>query len=287
MKLKRSFINTSQNIKIALYDFGDSGKPVIFSHFTGGIGKLWAPVIKFLTPYFHCFSYDARGHGNSSKPKDFSAYSWDNHLNDLISIVETIKNITGESEFYGVGHSFGGALITQIVLATKSIINWQRIILIEPIIAPQTIDIKKVDMSNIAKKRKGIFESVELLRKNLSVKNPYQNWSRESWKIYEKYGFTKTKSGKFKLKCPPDIESYQYLHANPPGWFENLLKIKIPVLLIYGENSDLLPIADFQLKQFREGYLIKIPNVGHFLPQETPELLSNWILKWFEVSNLT
>ncbi len=282
MKHKRSFINTSQDTKIALYDFGRGEKPVIFCHFTGGLGLLWTPVIKHLPLHFHCFSYDAKGHGNSSKTTEFSAHSWEHHLQDLISILEKVKVITGKNEFYGVGHSFGGALLTQAVLTTKRIISWQKIVLIEPILAPQSFDLKKMEMSNLAKKRKRLFDSVDALQKSLRVKSPYKSWSSESWRIYEKHGFKKNKSGQVELKCTPEIESFQYLHANPHGWFENLKKINIPVLLIYGEKSNLLPLSELQIMQLKKGYLLKIPNLSHFLPQENPQLISNWISAWFD-----
>lgn len=282
MKFRKSFLITPQRIKIAFYNSNGNGKPVIFCHFTGGLGQLWIPVIQYLTASYNCFAYDARGHGNSSKPKICSSYSWDIHLNDLILVLTKIKEITQVSEIYGVGHSFGGALLSQAVLLTKHIVRWKKIILIEPILAPQNIDIKKEAMSSIAKKRRGYFETIDLLRKTLRNKYPYKNWSVEAWQIYEKYGFVKNKYGQMKIKCTPDIESYQYLHANPPGWFENLRKINIPVLLIYGKESELLPLAEFQIAQLEKaGYLLKLPNVHHFLPQEDPILTSQWILRWF------
>ncbi|MCX8064826.1 MAG: alpha/beta hydrolase [Candidatus Hydrogenedentes bacterium] len=282
MKLKKSFLTISKKIKLAIYNCEARGEPIIFCHFTGGMGQLWIPVIERIIPNFNCFAYDARGHGNSSKPRESSLYLWDYHLKDLILILMEIKENTKRNEIYGVGHSFGGALLSQAVLHTKHLLNWKGIILIEPIIAPQTFDLKKDIMANIAKRRKGLFDSVDSLQKTLKNKKPYKNWSTEAWQIFEKYGFWKDRLGRIKIKCTPEIESYQYLHANPPGWFENLKKLHLPVLLIYGRESELLPLAEYQMMQLKtSGYLVKLPNIHHFLPQENPYLASQWILRWF------
>ncbi len=72
--MKQKFIKINSDIRLSLYDFGGNGAPLIFCHFTGGLGLLWQTVAKLLKNDYHCFAYDARGHGDSSKPLDAKLY---------------------------------------------------------------------------------------------------------------------------------------------------------------------------------------------------------------------
>ena len=278
--MRQKFIKINSDIRLSLYDFGGKGAPLIFCHFTGGLGLLWQITAELIKKDYHCFAYDARGHGDSSKPLDARLYDWNEHLSDLIYLVNYIKDITQSDIIYGVGHSFGGACLSQTVIHTQKILNWKKIILIEPIVGPDKFDFQRNNMSKVAEKRRGVFKSEKELE-NLRNKYPYKDWREDAWKIFVKHGFYTDNDGKYFLKCSPNIESFQYLYSNPHSWFSNLKKIKIPVLIMYGENSYLLPLGYPQIKQIPSSYLIKIHEASHFVPQEKPEIVANWIKKWF------
>ncbi len=279
--MKQFFLSINSSIRLSIYDFGGKGLPIIFCHFTGGLGKLWQSVITPLRKNFRCFAFDARGHGDSSKPLELECYDWNEHLSDLIAVINYIKELTNSDCILGVGHSFGSACLSQAVVKTQKHILWKKIILIEPILGPEIFDFRKMKMSEIARKRQGYFESEEQIDAILRKKQPYKNWNTKSWYLFKKHGFSINKNEQYCLKCTPEIESYQYLYGNPSGWFERLKKINIPVLLIYGKNSELLPLSDYQLKQMKNAYLMKIPEVGHFFPQEKPSHLAEIIKNWF------
>lgn len=279
--MKQIFLPINSIIRLSLYDFGGKGPPIIFCHFTGGLGRLWQSVISPLKKQYHCFAYDARGHGDSSKPNEMKYYDWNEHLSDLISIIQYIKETTHSDYIFGVGHSFGSACLSQAVIKTKTYIHWGKIVLVEPILGPMSFDFRKSKMSEIAKKRREEFKSEEEIEKTLSSKRPYKSWSVKAWKIYKKYAFSLNKEGNLSLKCSPDIESYQYLNGNPKGWYRDLKKIDIPTLLIFGENSELLILSNEQMKQLPNASLIIFPNTGHFLPLEKPLIFSQTIGKWF------
>ncbi|HOQ32999.1 MAG TPA: alpha/beta hydrolase [Candidatus Hydrogenedens sp.] len=279
--MKQFFLPINSSIRLSIYDFGGKGLPIIFCHFTGGLGKLWHSVITPLREKYHCFAFDARGHGDSSKPLELEWYDWNEHLSDLIAVIKYIRELTNSDCIFGVGHSFGSACLSQAVVKTQKYILWKRIALIEPILGPENFDFRKMKMSEIARKRRGYFESEEQIEAILRKKQPYKNWDNEAWNIYKKHGFINSKSCEYYLKCSPEIESYQYLYGNPSGWFERLKKINTPVLLIYGKNSELLPLSNYQLKQMKNAYLLKIPEVGHFFPQEKPSRLAEILKNWF------
>lgn len=278
--MKQIFLFINSIIRLSLYDFGGKGVPIIFCHFTGGLGRLWESVIEPLKKRYHCFAYDARGHGDSSKPYGIKYYDWNEHLLDLITVIKHIQKVTNSDTIFGVGHSFGSACLSQAILKTKTSIEWKKVVLIEPILGPETFDFQKEKMSEIARKRRGYFETETEIENTLRIKQPYKNWDKEVWEIYKKYGFIND-SNKFFLKCTPEIESYQYLYGNPMGWFNKLKKLTPPTLLIYGEKSELLSLSNFQIKQLPNAYLMKIPQAGHFFPQENPLQFSEIIKKWF------
>ncbi len=55
----------------------------------------------------------------------------------------------------------------------------------------------------------------------------------------------------------------------------NSMKIKTPSLFLRGENSDYIPLGDFNLIQhiFPNSRILTIPNAGHWLHAEQPDLL--------------
>ena len=79
--------------------------------------------------------------------------------------------------------------------------------------------------------------------------------------------------GKPTVQVEADI--YRASHAHDT--WERLGEVEIPVLLLAGENTDSTPpeFARQQTARFPKAGLEIVPDAGHFLPMERPELVAN------------
>ena len=64
------FFPSSEGVEVAAWDLGGSGAALLFAHATGFHGHVWQPLAAHLDG-LHCYSFDERGHGDSTMPPGF------------------------------------------------------------------------------------------------------------------------------------------------------------------------------------------------------------------------
>lgn len=81
---------------------------MVFVHGYGGYAMQWKNQLKAFSDNYRVIAYDLRGHGRSDAP--FSRYSMDEAQADLDTLLEKLQV---KLPFILVGHSFGGAVVTE------------------------------------------------------------------------------------------------------------------------------------------------------------------------------
>ncbi len=74
--------------------------------------RVYKAQLPYFSERFRCVAYDGRGNGKSDRPADVAAYSLDNYVADLLSVMDA----TGTEKAIIVGLSFGG-MIASVVAA--------------------------------------------------------------------------------------------------------------------------------------------------------------------------
>jgi pimeloyl-ACP methyl ester carboxylesterase/predicted glycosyltransferase len=74
--------------------------------------RVYKAQLPYFSERFRCVAYDGRGNGKSDRPEDVAAYSLDNYVADLISVMDA----SGTEKAIIVGLSFGG-MIASVVAA--------------------------------------------------------------------------------------------------------------------------------------------------------------------------
>ncbi len=100
-------------------------RPVVLLHGIGMDWRVWQSVARRLTPYFHVFMVDLRGHGKSSKPE--SGYGLEDYASDIERLVEEL----GLRRSILVGSSLGG-LIAAVVESPSKVVS-QRVLVDPPL----------------------------------------------------------------------------------------------------------------------------------------------------------
>lgn len=75
-------------IELAVFEYGDAAaETVVLVHGWPDTHHLWEEVVPLLTDRFHVVSYDQRGHGRSSNPESWRAFSLQELASDLMAVV--------------------------------------------------------------------------------------------------------------------------------------------------------------------------------------------------------
>lgn len=89
------------DVSLAVAEYPADGPPAVLLHGIGSRGVSWWPVIDGLTPYFHLYVLDLRGHGDSDKPA--AGYDGADYAGDL----EAALDVLHVERPRLIGHSLG------------------------------------------------------------------------------------------------------------------------------------------------------------------------------------
>src|SRR5262249_34494503 len=99
------FVPMEDGEKLAVWDDGGDGVPVVFVHGFPETSRCWSDVLEHLRPLrstYRFISYDLRGFGESSKRGDGS---WQEMFDDHLHVVTALRL----PRYHLVGHDWGGA----------------------------------------------------------------------------------------------------------------------------------------------------------------------------------
>ncbi len=101
---------TSKGIRIH-YEVEGDGPPLVLLHGFAWKAKnwYWAGYVDALKPYNRLILVDARGHGESDKPYDPTAYTLSLHVGDVIAVLDALN--LRAAQFWGYSMGGGSALV--------------------------------------------------------------------------------------------------------------------------------------------------------------------------------
>jgi 3-oxoadipate enol-lactonase len=102
------------DVELAVLEAGVGGRPLLLVHgYTGRATDFEDFIEPLAAAGWHVVAPDLRGHGDSSKPTSESDYSLDQFAADLVGLADAV----GLEHFVVLGHSMGGMITQQLVLA--------------------------------------------------------------------------------------------------------------------------------------------------------------------------
>jgi pimeloyl-ACP methyl ester carboxylesterase len=273
----RNFFLDANGIRLSCQDWGGEGPPIVILHATGFLGRVYRPIALALRSTGHVYSYDQRGHGDSSRPAD-GDYSWASTAADLKAYIVAMK-LEGAR---GLGHSAGATAIGSLAGAEPALIS--RAVLVEPVVFDDEVPESAQDsLYDRTRKRKRWFESAEAMFRNLERKPPFNTWRRDMLHDYCELGTRPAPQGGVELKCLPEVEAEFYSRAREFPGLALMLNSRSPLLVMLGEKSDAtgIKIAAKIAAQLVNGTVVTIPDASHFLPMEQPEMVARTAAEFF------
>jgi pimeloyl-ACP methyl ester carboxylesterase len=262
-----SFVNVN-GLRMHTLDWGGNGSPIVILHATGFLGRIYRPLAEPLRAIGHVYSYDQRGHGDSSAPPD-GDYSWDATMRDLEGFITSM----GWSGVRAVGHSAGATAIGGLACERPDLIS--RAVLVEPVIfeSPTAPELGwRGPFVKRTLKRRRIFDSVEAMYSSFHNKPPYNTWDKQIVRDYCQFGTRPTSDGRRELKCAPEVEAKFYETARDFDGLGRILRCTAPLLIMFGAREDSLGavLSGKVAKQLKNGRVIDVADAGHFMPMEMP-----------------
>lgn len=242
---------------------------LVFIHGVSGSSSAWVPYEQKFKDTYNIVSFDLRGHGKSTKPTKYESYKIELFADDLEELLQHL-NI---KKFILVSHSFGS------LIALAFLDKYQEMVKGVILLSPQY----KVDNMLSAKIIKPfIYGIVRLLPipKSKAAGNhiDYSKYLNSGdWNILRMYADIKNTSLTTYLYCSKQT----YLFDGQ----KILEKIKIPTLIIHGENDTVFPVryAKEINGMIKDSEIVIIENTDHILVlnnfKEVSTLIEGFIKK--------
>ncbi len=103
-----NYIRTNGGLRMAVYEAGTEGVPIVFSHGFPELAYSWRHQLPVVSAAgFRVLAPDQRGYGNTQRPLAIEAYNIAELCADLVGLLDT----RGIEKAVFVGHDWGGAVV--------------------------------------------------------------------------------------------------------------------------------------------------------------------------------
>lgn len=258
---------STDGVELATYDLGGDGPPLVMAHATGFCAAVLGPLAAELADRFHCWAYDARGHGDTLAPEP-QDWAWSRFADDVLAVVDGL-GLDGAVAF---GHSGGGAAVLDAEARRPG--TFRALWCFEPILWPDvTAELAESRRPLVegTLRRRGAFASAAEAYDNFGSKPPLSSMHPAALRAYVDCGFTDDGDG-IRLRCAPEVEAAIYRQGLIHDGFTRLPLIGCPVTVARGADSSALEAAvvDAQVAALPAGRSETFAGLGHFGPMEDP-----------------
>lgn len=265
---------SSDNVSVAVHEFGGVGRPLLLSHATGFHGHCYLPIADELADDFTSFAVDYRGHGDTARPDDWQV-DWDRYGDDALAAARTVAPDGG---LIGFGHSMGGACL--LMAAHRDPGLFDLIVAFEPIVfPPRDPDGPQGDgpsLSAGARKRRASFDSFDQAIANYSSKPPMMAFDPDVLRLYVGHGFRPSPEG-VRLKCDPEHEARTFDTGGAHTTWSVLPEIDTHVVVLAGRVDEFGPaaIAGPVAEQLPHATYVQRDDWNHFTPFIDPAAMAS------------
>lgn len=251
------------------YEITGNGFPVVFSHEFAGDYRSWAPQISFFSRRYKVIVYNNRGYPPSDIPTDPEAYSQDILIEDLYQLLLHLHipkaHIVGLSMGGNVALNFGikhPELCASLVIAGCGAGSTNREHF-EQNIKTIVNKLETEGMKNVAE-----FYSVGPTRVQFKLKDP------KGWATFKEQLAEHSAVG--------SALTFRGVQRNRPTIFQledKLKHLRVPTLVLIGdEDEPCIEPAIFMKRHIPSAGLVVLPQSGHTINLEEPDLFNRMVL---------
>lgn len=278
------FVHFFDGTSIAYIDEGkvESEVVLLFVHGLGSYLAAWQPNILALRQIFRCIALDLPNYGRSSRG------DYEVSLKLYAQIIEKFAEKIGfapHQKIVLVGHSMGGQLSVHLTLRQK-LPPLSKLILIAPAGFETFNFVEEQILRSINQPQLLKSASIDQIRKNFDY-NFLGGLSEDALFMLEDRLEMRHSPKEYDYYCKA-VSAGMTAMLNEPI-FNRLKEIKIPTLIIFGENDALIPnrllhptqtprsVAVAGQAKIPNSRLVMLPNAGHFVQFESADFVNRLI----------
>jgi non-heme chloroperoxidase len=270
-----SMITTRDGTRIFHKDWGPkAAPPIVFHHGWPLSSDDWdAQMMFFLQQGFRVVAHDRRGHGRSDQPD--GRYDMDTFASDVAELVEALDL----RDAIHVGHSMGGGEVTRYVARAKpgrvakaALLGAVPPVMLKSESNPGGLPLEVFDQfrAGVANNRAQFFLDVP--------SGPFYGFNRPGAQVSEgviRNWWRQGMMGGIKAH-------YECVKAfSETDFTDDLRAIQVPVLVMHGEDDQVVPIADsalLSIKLLRSGTLKTYPGCSHGMATTHADIINRDLL---------
>ncbi len=267
-----STIKVKDGTEIYYKDWG-AGKPLFFHHGWPLSSDEWdSQMMFFLEKGFRVIAHDRRGHGRSSQPSD--GHEMDTYAADVAELTRALDL----KDAIHIGHSTGGGEVIRYVAkhgkgrVSKAVLIGS----VTPTMAQTENNPEGIPMSVFDEIRKGT--ATDRAQYFQDFIPAFYGYNREGAKIsqgIQDNWWRQAMMGGIKAQ-------YDCIKAfSETDFTEDLKSVDIPVLILHGEDDQIVPLeisAAKAVKLLKNGKLISYPGFPHGMPMTEAETINKDLL---------
>ncbi|MDR3462070.1 MAG: alpha/beta hydrolase [Beijerinckiaceae bacterium] len=271
-----SILTVRDGTTIYFNDWG-AGQPVVFSHGWPLSSEAFEDQMFFLASHgYRVIAHDRRGHGRSSQP--WQGNDMDTYADDL---AELVKHLDLKDAIH-VGHSTGGGEVARYIgrhgesRVSKAVL----IGAVPPVMVKKPSNPGGLPIEVFDGIRAGVVADRSQFWKDLSL--PFYGYNRSGVKVSEGVRESFWRQGM--LAGFP--ASYFCVKAfSETDMTEDLRKITVPVLVLHGDDDQIVPIEDsgkLSVKLVKNGELQIVPGAPHGMCTTHKQIVNEALLAFLK-----
>ena len=274
-------ITTKDGVSIFYKDWG-KGQPIVFSHGWPLSVDAWEnQMLYFGQQGYRVIAHDRRGHGRSDQTWDGN--DMDTYADDLATLFESLNL----KDAIMVGHSTGGGEVARYLgrHGTRRVAKAALLSAVPPLMLKTDKNPGGLPLSVFDDLRAALAANRPQFYKDLTL--PFYGYNREGAKISEgirEHWWLQGMVGGMKAH-------YDCIKAfSETDFTADLKKIDIPVLLMHGDDDQIVPIGASALesaKILKHATLKVYPGFPHGMPITHADVINADLLKFFTTESQT
>jgi pimeloyl-ACP methyl ester carboxylesterase len=248
--------------------FGEkTARAIVFVHGFPYDHLMWKAQYEALSEKYFCVAYDIRGLGESEIGD--GQYTMESYVDDLVKIIQHLEL----NKPILCGLSMGGYISLRALEREPNLFGGAMLLDTHPYADDNAGKLKR---ANAIKKinTEGLAAYVESF-----VPTCFSKENAE-----KKPDFFLETLARCRAQNPIGVKGAQIAMLSRTSTFENLEKIKIPVLVLVGESDNLTPPGKMKdmAEKIPNADFVVVPSAGHMTPIENPQFVTERMEKFLE-----
>jgi len=258
-----AWATTTDNIRLH-YEEAGSGTAIVFVHEFGGDWRSWEPQMRHFSRRHRCITFSARGFAPSDVPKNATAYSQRQAVDDILSVMDAAK----VDRAHIVGLSMGGfASLHFGLIAPDRALSLT--------VAGAGYGAEKQNEDYFRGLSREVAKQFETLGSETFAKTYSLGASRVQYQNKDPRGWQEFATQLGEHDSTGSANTMRGVQAERPSIYDleaDLKKMTVPTLIMVGDEDDhCLQPGIFMKKTIPASGLIVMPKTGHTLNLEEPE----------------